>query len=89
MEDMAIFCDKIAVMSNGRNVMYGDRDEIFSRRDELLAVDLGVPLITDTVHELSALGIRIPDNIYTVERAKECILSFLGENPKVKKGDFT
>ncbi len=89
MEDMAIFCDKIAVMSNGRNVMYGDRDEIFSRRDELLAVDLGVPLITDTVHELSALGIEVPDNIYTVERAKECILSLLGENPKAKEGDFT
>ncbi|MCD7776741.1 MAG: energy-coupling factor transporter ATPase [Firmicutes bacterium] len=77
MEDMAVFCDKIAVMSNGENVMYGDRDEIFSRRDELLAVDLGVPLITDVAYELSRLGVPVPDNIYTVERAKESILAIL------------
>lgn len=77
MEDMAVYCDRVAVMSDGKLIMTGTREEIFRRRDELLAVGLGVPLVTDVVHELRRLGVTLPDDIFTVEGAKEAILSYL------------
>ncbi len=77
MEDMAVYCDRVAVMSDGKLIMTGTRKEIFRRRDELVAVGLGVPLVTDIVHELRRMGIGLSDDIFTVDGAKEAILSYL------------
>ena len=77
MEDMAIYCDRIAVMAKGELMMYGPMAEIFRRRDELCRVGLGVPLVTDVVYELRRLGVPLDDDIYTVGYAKEKIAELL------------
>lgn len=80
MEDMAVYCDRIAVISDGELCMDGTREEVFRRRDELLRVGLGVPLVTEVSLELKRLGVPVCDDIFTVKYAAEAILSLLGEN---------
>lgn len=77
MEDMAVYCDRIAVMAKGELLMYGPKDEIFRRRDELCRVGLGVPLVTDVVYELRRLGVLLGDDIYTVGYAADEIKKLL------------
>ena len=73
MEDMAVWCDRVAVLADGRLCMYGTRHEVFARRDELISLGLGVPMITEIAHELGALGIQLGDDIYTVDGVAESI----------------
>ncbi len=73
MEDMAMYCDKIAVMSHGRLVLNGDCKEIFSERELLRSAGLDVPEITNVVYALKEKGIDIPKSIYTIDGAFEAI----------------
>ncbi len=77
MEDMAAYCDRIAVLADGGLAMYGTREEIFARRDELRAIGLGVPLITDIAYELSSLGVPLGDDIYTVRGVAEALAKLI------------
>lgn len=67
MEDMAVWCDNVAVLADGKLCMTGTREEVFMRRDELVAVGLGVPMITDIAHALMRRGFTLGGDIYTVE----------------------
>ncbi len=80
MEDMAVYCDRIAVISDGKLCMDGTREEVFRRRDELCRVGLGVPLVTEIAIELKRLGVPLEDDIFTVKYAGEAILALLGKN---------
>lgn len=80
MEDMAVYCDRIAVISDGKLRMDGTREEVFRRRDELVDVGLGVPLVTDIAIELRKLGVPLEDDIFTVKYAARAILSLAGKN---------
>lgn len=80
MEDMAVYCDRIAVISGGKLCMDGTREEVFGRRDELVAVGLDVPLVTDVAIELRRLGVPLEDDIFTVKYAARSILSLAGKN---------
>lgn len=77
MEDMAMYCDTIAVMSHGELIMHGDCKTVFSEKDMLTEAGLDVPQITTTVHELRRKGIDIPKSIYTVDGAIEAIKAYL------------
>ncbi len=80
MEDMAVYCDRIAVISDGKLKMDGTREEVFRRRDELVGIGLGVPLVTEIALELKRLGVPLKDDIFTVKYAAEAILSLVGKN---------
>lgn len=77
MEDMAVYCDRIAVMAKGKLYMNGTREEIFRRRDELVSVGLGVPLVTDVMCELQRLGVDVDVNAFTVDSARDAILALI------------
>ena len=81
MEDMAMYCDTIAVMSHGKLVLDGDCATIFSQRELLRSAGLDVPEITNVVYALEEKGIDIPRSIYTVDGAFEAIRNY------VKRGD--
>ena len=78
MEDMARYCDDVIVMSGSRVAMCGDRNEIFSRADELEAIGLDVPEITKLMMLLRERGIDVPSGIYTVEDAEKYLLGIYG-----------
>ena len=78
MEDMAMYCDRIIVMSAGKVAMDGTCSEVFGRFNELLNVGLDVPQITYVADELRKHGIDIGADIYTVKYAASQILAKIG-----------
>ena len=79
MEDMALYCDRIIVMSAGRVAMDGNCAEVFGRYNELFSVGLDVPQITYVADALRRHGIDIGADIYTVKYAASQIMAKTGE----------
>lgn len=77
MEDMALYCDNIIVMSDSRLLMHKSCAEVFSESAELVAVGLDVPQITRVAASLAQYGIDIGRDIYTVDWAAEKIGEFI------------
>lgn len=73
MEDMAQYCDDVAVMSEARLLMHGTRDEVFSRADELEAVGLDIPVITRLAVLLRQGGMPLDPGLYTLEAAEDAL----------------
>ncbi len=74
MEDMAMYCDRVVVMSQGSPVMEGTPAEVFSRADELFSASLDVPEVTKVARELRDCGVDIGLDIYTVKFAAARLL---------------
>lgn len=75
MEDMAVLADKLLVMNNGCLAMFGKTEEVFSKGEELRSMGLNVPMVTRVLAELKKKGLDIPDNIFTVKAAVDCLCS--------------
>ena len=80
MEDMAMYCDRIIVLSHGKVVLEGKCSEVFSQREILDSAGLDVPEITNIVYALRKKGINISKHIYTVKGAIEAIKEYKGGN---------
>ena len=77
MEDVAERTDRILVMSRGV-LQYDDTPRnVFRHREELAALGLDIPQVTDICHTLRDKGFDIPEDILTVAEAKEEILKVL------------
>ena len=87
MEDMAVYSDRVVVMSNGRVYMEGETGEIFTRAGELKSVGLDVPQITKLINILRKNGIALDGDIYTVEKARAAVVALLEEKKLQKKGN--
>lgn len=79
MEDMAIYCDDIVVMSHAKVFLSGSRDEVFSHASELASVGLDVPQITRLALLLQEKGVSLPGGIYTVPAALSALLPLFSE----------
>lgn len=77
MEDMAVYCDKLAVMSHGKLIMHGTCSEVFSQRDMLIEAGLDVPEISNIIYALREKGIDLPSDIYTVDGAVDAIEKYV------------
>ena len=69
MEDMAMYCDCVTVMSDGHIAFSGTPAQVFSRSEELFSLGLDVPQITGLAAALERRGIDIGRDIYTVKFA--------------------
>ena len=76
MEDIAQTADRILVMREGRVLMTGSPEEIFSQAEILESAGLSIPQVTRVVRALRAGGIPIDPALYTVEQARDAILAF-------------
>ena len=72
--------DRVVVMDDGRILMQGTPREVFSRVEELRAVELDVPQPTELCWELRRRGIPLPDGVLTAEECAQAI-SLLMEAP--------
>ncbi len=77
MEDMASYADDIIVMNHGKCFVSGCKEEVFKKADELCKMGLDVPQITSLMTRLRAMGMEIPEGIYTVEDAAKALLPLL------------
>ena len=77
MEDMAVRCDDIIVLSHGETVLSGSKDSVFSDPHKLIDAGLDVPEITRLAMIMVAKGFRFEKPIYTVSDAADDITKYL------------
>ena len=65
--------DRILVMDNGRVTMDGTPREIFARVEELKALHLDVPQVTELAHRLAARGLPLPEVVLTIPEFVEAM----------------
>lgn len=75
MEDVAKYCDRLAVLSDGELIMCDATEKVFVREAELVADGLDVPEITKVAAAMKRIGVDIGDDIYTVKYAAECLIN--------------
>ena len=73
MEDMAKYCDDLIVMSEGRVLLSGKCEEVFSHSDKLFEVGLDIPQATKLLIALKKKGFDVDCGAYTVDDALEQI----------------
>ena len=78
MEDMAIYCERLVVMNDGKIYTEGTKEEVFGDAERLMQIGLGVPEITRLVAKLRQNGLPLPPHIYTVEAATKAVCELLG-----------
>lgn len=83
MEDMALYCDSIIVMSDSKILMHKPCAQVFSEYRELVAIGLDVPQITRVASALAENGIDIGRDVYTVDWAVEKLGEYIasGKTP--------
>ncbi len=77
MEDVAEFTEKLLVMSKSKLFCFDDTPKVFRRAEELSALGLRVPQIASVMGELRKRGIDLPQDLYTVEAARDALLGLL------------
>lgn len=79
MEDIARYAARLIVFVDGRTVMDGSPEEVFSQADKLRSIGLDVPVATEIATRLRQLNIDVPEFCYTVPQLKNAILSLKKE----------
>ncbi|MBQ8372441.1 MAG: energy-coupling factor transporter ATPase [Clostridia bacterium] len=82
MEDMAMYCDNIVVMNDGRIYKTGTVEEVFSMGEELADIGLDVPMVSKLMERVRRAGIPLEGTLYTVEGARDAIMKYLGRAEK-------
>ena len=77
MEDVARLTDRLLVMNGSQLAMDGTPSEVFSRAQELLAMGLNIPQVTQVFLELKKLGLDVK-SVYTMEQAVAEIVRLRG-----------
>ncbi len=72
----AIYADRIYCMDKGQVRLCGTPKEIFSRPEELAAMQLDVPQATKLGYELKKAGVPVPEGILTAEELVEALCCF-------------
>jgi len=77
MADIARLCDKVVVIDSGRLVAVGTPYEVFSQKDQLRAVGLELPPVTQFTERLREKGIELDSTILDVDTAVSQIAQYL------------
>ena len=73
MEDVAKLTDRLLVMNGSKLAMDGTPEQVFTHVEELLAMGLSIPQVTQVFLRLRHMGVNVP-NVYTLEQATEVLL---------------
>jgi energy-coupling factor transport system ATP-binding protein len=78
MSDVARYAKRVLVMNDSRLVMDGSVNEVFGRADELHAMGLTVPQMTEVFLKLREKGFAVPIDVYTADCAAAALLAYIG-----------
>lgn len=78
--DEAAQADRVIVMDGGKIIMDNVPKKIFSRVDELKAVGLDVPQVTELAHILRGKGVDISEEIITEQECAESLSGLIGKH---------
>ena len=73
MEDVAKLTDRLLVMNGSKLAMDGTPEQVFTHVEELLAMGLSIPQVTQVFLRLRNMGVNVP-NVYTLEQATDVLL---------------
>jgi len=73
MDDVSRLSDRIAVMDNGKIILTGTPQEVFSNPQLLESVGLSAPPIAILMDKLRKTGLKIPQGVFTVEAAAKIL----------------
>ncbi len=79
MDDVASVAQRVIVMSEGKIVLNGSVDEVYSQGEKLAGLGLDIPEITALFIELKNAGYDLGHTEYTVEGAKNAIIKSLSK----------
>ena len=79
MEDVAAICDKVLVLNKGTVAMFDKTEKVFSRHNELKALGLGIPAITEVFTIIKREIPDLKDYPLTVNDGAEAIVKYLGK----------
>ena len=77
MSDVAEMADRVMVMDEGRILMMDTPELVFSRHEELNAIGLDIPPVTELMNDIRACGVDVPANVLNIEDAKTALLAYL------------
>ena len=77
MSDVAEMADRVMVMDEGRILMMDTPELVFSRHEELSAIGLDIPPVTELMNDIRACGVDVPANVLNIEDAKTALLAYL------------
>ena len=77
MSDVAEMADRVLVMDEGRILMMDTPELVFSRHEELSAIGLDIPPVTELMNDIGACGVNVPANVLNIEDAKTALLAYL------------
>jgi energy-coupling factor transport system ATP-binding protein len=77
MEDVAKVANRIIVMDEGTCILDGTPQKIFKEIEILESVGLAVPQVTYLIRELRSKGFNVSEDTFTVEKARQELLSVL------------
>lgn len=80
MDEAAQMTQRLVVLARGQVAMDGPVREIFRRADDLTAIGLGIPTISDLVQRLRRQGIPLKSDVITTDEARLAIREALGWN---------
>ena len=72
MEDVAKLTDRLLVMNGSKLAMDGTPEQVFTHVEELLAMGLSIPQVTQVFLRLRHMGVNVP-NVYTLEQAADVL----------------
>lgn len=71
----ALAANRVLVMEKGNIALDGDPRQVFQHVEELRAMGLDVPAMTELVRELRASGVNLPPDVMTVDELVERLCS--------------
>ena len=74
MEDVAKYVDRIIAMGKGQVRFDGTPQDVFAHADELQAIGLGVPQVTQLGNQLQAKGFNVPHAMLNLDQMEAYLL---------------
>ena len=75
--DEAVQADRVIVMKKGKIIMDDIPKKVFARAEELKALGLDVPQVTELTHMLNTQGFNLPDDIIDLEECASELIKYL------------
>ena len=77
MEEVAEAADRVWVIAGGRTALSGPVRDVFHHPDELRALGLGVPQVTELLGVLGERGLDVPSGVFTLDEAEAAVWTIL------------
>ncbi len=75
LDDVAALADTALVLNQGRLMLWGPLEEVFSRRELLHEMGLSLPAVTEIMHSLAESGFPVNTAVYTIQKAQQEIMA--------------